>query len=447
MKVDAPFSPYARNGHATEEDAMGVHDAIAELQGTAPRPNGRDRRRAFVPRFVPKSLQTGHPLVDQFATLRLQGIMVHRRWMSHPKFCTEIKDENGQLKKSHLVNLVAVLVFADLVDWYRTPKIRVNGEGRSKRKFDEAWLVKSFASWARDLGLSKGQVQDAVYLLKKEGLLDYREASKEVREAWKAGAKSAERPFEVWPIAAAVKKLCEAEDLPTELADNYRTGNPVCDELFALKLRGDVIDFNWLHHPKLRAGAKNQIKVTALFVIAHLFYLHTPFEPTNPVTHEALPMQTKFKNDVLSKDYETWAKLAHLTEDQLRRAVAFLVEVGLILRETGTELTSEGYHSNFRAMITPLFGPIFDLTFGPFPSAGERDRVIRSGGRATARTPKDLPKFAEGHRQLSLEEANSSPVVLSGSPEICRDRLPKFADHYRALSSAFFRTTTTAQEK
>ena len=131
------------NGIATEADAISVAISLAQS-----RPNGAGRQRAFIPKVGHPSLKTGHRLVDAIGCIQLHGIQLDRNWTQHPAF----QNENGK------PNLTAILIYADLVDWYRPSpdKIQENGYEKivgMKKKFQGEFLVKIYAKWARDLGV------------------------------------------------------------------------------------------------------------------------------------------------------------------------------------------------------------------------------------------------------------------------------------------------------
>ena len=94
-----------------------------------------------------------------------------------------------------------------------------------------------------------------------------------------------EKPMEFWPVVAMLREVSGADSshfYPP--AEHLKTGNALCDELMQIRLRGNVIDLNWLVHPAMRTGTNSKLNVTAIFTFADLFFLHTPTEKEHHVT-------------------------------------------------------------------------------------------------------------------------------------------------------------------
>ena len=115
-------------------------------------------------------------IVEQFKLLQFTGNVTPHSWFRSPL----LQMENGK------PNLVAIILLADIVYWYRPVEIRDETSGQLlgyRQKFSSDKLQKSYAAWGESFGLTKRQVGDAMSFLKKSGVItvELRDISKEGR--------------------------------------------------------------------------------------------------------------------------------------------------------------------------------------------------------------------------------------------------------------------------
>ncbi len=106
---------------------------------------------------------TGNEMVDQMATIQLTGNVVPQIWYK------KIVRDNG---KPHLL---AIIILADIVYWYRPSEIRDPGSGQFmgfKKKFAGDLLQRSYQQFSDQFGESKRSVTDAIVRLEKLGIIE-----------------------------------------------------------------------------------------------------------------------------------------------------------------------------------------------------------------------------------------------------------------------------------
>lgn len=105
------------------------------------------------------------PAVDAVTSMHLEGTLIPHVWFLHPRF----EQDNGK------PNLVAIILMADVVYWYRATFIKSEDSGvvtEVRKKFRADRLQKTYAQWAENFGFTKRQVQDAVAFLRERNLID-----------------------------------------------------------------------------------------------------------------------------------------------------------------------------------------------------------------------------------------------------------------------------------
>lgn len=102
--------------------------------------------------------------VEQVGRMSFEGNITPHAWYQSPL----LQNERGK------PNLVAITLLADLVYWYRPVVLRDEASGREtgrRQKFAGDKLRRTYAPWGRNFGLTRGQVEDAVAFLKRQGLV------------------------------------------------------------------------------------------------------------------------------------------------------------------------------------------------------------------------------------------------------------------------------------
>jgi hypothetical protein len=104
------------------------------------------------------------PTVDAIGQMRFSGNVIDRAWCLRP----ELRLPNGK------VNLVAMMLLADCLYWYRPAEKRDEDTSlliTVHKKFShDKWQI-NYEAWGNSFGVSKRQVQDAATFLEKAGLI------------------------------------------------------------------------------------------------------------------------------------------------------------------------------------------------------------------------------------------------------------------------------------
>ncbi len=107
---------------------------------------------------------TGHAVVDAIGQMHFEGNILPHSWFQ----CEELRYDSGK------PNVVAILLLADVIYWYR-PNVRMSeatGQVESvTKRFRDTMLHKDYALWAVKFGFTKRQVQDAVKFLRDKGIV------------------------------------------------------------------------------------------------------------------------------------------------------------------------------------------------------------------------------------------------------------------------------------
>lgn len=105
---------------------------------------------------------SGSDIVDMMANFAPEGNIIHHEW-----FRTVTKTKGK-------ADLLAINILADVVYWYRPTVTRSESTGlivEYKKKFQNDLLQRTYDSYSRQFGVSKRQVQEAMYRLEKLGVI------------------------------------------------------------------------------------------------------------------------------------------------------------------------------------------------------------------------------------------------------------------------------------
>lgn len=150
--------------------------------------------------------RSGHATVDAMEEISFQGNITPRSWYSHERLRTAAQKPN----------FVAITLLADIVYWYR-PTIIQDETGqvrRCKRKFDYHRLYKNYSVWAKEFGMTKRQVQEAVSFLVKRGLI-----IREVRPFTFENGTAVGAVVFLEPVAAAIEEITSDVSHATSKSD------------------------------------------------------------------------------------------------------------------------------------------------------------------------------------------------------------------------------------
>lgn len=127
----------------------------------------------------------------------------------------------------------------------------------------------------------------------------------------------------------------EIDDLPESvtLLNNY---NP----------RGDVLEAEWFSPDSPLKFKNGKPHVNAMLILANLIYWHRPIQERDESSDRVIGYRKKFKADLLQKSYSDYEESRGLTKKQIREALIFLEELGIVKREFRTINTPSGKINN-----------------------------------------------------------------------------------------------------
>ncbi len=106
--------------------------------------------------------ETGSPIVDQMSRLQISGNVIPVSWYR------TIRKETGK------PNLLAIVILADIVYWYRAVEIRDEMTGQLiglRKKFQSDLLQRSYQQLADQFGITKRDATNAIVELEKLGVV------------------------------------------------------------------------------------------------------------------------------------------------------------------------------------------------------------------------------------------------------------------------------------
>jgi hypothetical protein len=106
--------------------------------------------------------------------------------------------------------------------------------------------------------------------------------------------------------------------------------NEVVVQIGQITIEGNVIPNEWYSHLR---NEKGKIQITAALILADIVYWYRPIPIYDIKTGELIGHGKKFKDDLLQLSYKYFTNKFGLSEGQIRNALIFLEEKGLVSRE------------------------------------------------------------------------------------------------------------------
>ena len=177
-----------------------------------------------------------------------------------------------------------------------------------------------------------------------------------------------------------------------EIKSVWKTGHPIVDQIGEIHFEGRLIPHAWRRHPLLRNDA-GKTSGCVLDLLADIVYFHRPSQKFDTASGRLLYHYKKFETDRYRIDYAAWCEANGYSDDQVRRAVAFLRSKGIIMVEVEDYTPPSGRVIVSAVFITPSVGAIIALNdpdFMPPPELlfAQKSAVRRSrhDAAASART-------------------------------------------------------------
>lgn len=133
-----------------------------------------------------------------------------------------------------------------------------------------------------------------------------------------------------------------------------------------IHFEGNITPHAWYQHSLLRtrAGRKRAscAHTNAILILGDIIYWYRPVIVRDEETGRVLAVKQKFQRDQLQKSYASWAKFFGLSAKQVRDAVSFLKERGLIRTELRTLTMPSGERLPNRLFVEPVVEMIRRIT-------------------------------------------------------------------------------------
>lgn len=141
------------------------------------------------------------------------------------------------------------------------------------------------------------------------------------------------------------------------------SGNPIVDAIGEMNYEGNIVSHAWYQSEKLKFPS-GKVNLVAVILLADIIYWYRPTVIRDERSNRIVEVRRKFKGHRLHKDYKWWADYFGVTERQVRDAITFLVDAGLIIREVQKPLSYTFFE--------PIPEAIFEITFPDKFEAGSR---------------------------------------------------------------------------
>jgi len=163
-----------------------------------------------------------NPVCKAITDLEIQGNEIGNLW--YKKIKTEYKkttNKNTQIIQSKKPNLLAIVILADIIDWYKLTEEQNPSEHTIgwKKKFKDDKLQKSYQNYANLFGVPKSTIKQAFDQLERMGLI-----TREFRSI-KVGDENfiVNNVMYIEPVPSEIKKITEEKyaDLEYIKPDDY----------------------------------------------------------------------------------------------------------------------------------------------------------------------------------------------------------------------------------
>lgn len=109
----------------------------------------------------------------------------------------------------------------------------------------------------------------------------------------------------------------------------WSTGNESVDAIGTLNVVGNTVPHRWYSEIKLANGKPD---INAIILLSEILYWHRPRIEKDEYTGEVLGAKTRFKSNLLQRDYASFSKQFGFTKRQVSDAIKRLEDNGLIKR-------------------------------------------------------------------------------------------------------------------
>lgn len=208
---------------------------------------------------------------------------------------------------------------------------------------------------------------------------------------------------------------------------------PTVAAITDLNFIGNIIPQDWWQADRLRldTGKPNAL---AILILSDICYWYRAIEERDDARGTVLRLRRRFKADKLQKSYSAWADQFGFSKRQVQRAIAFLIERGLIRRELRT-VSAKGMTLSNVTFFEPVVNILKEITcvhpianFGDTPSQERREvslKLVRPPAKkgetcteTTSETTSENTQRESGATSLPPTRALDSSSVTKDHPAI-----------------------------
>lgn len=139
------------------------------------------------------------------------------------------------------------------------------------------------------------------------------------------------------------------------------SGNSMVDAVGRMQLTGNVIPQTWYKSILKETGKPDLL---AIVLLAEIVYWYRPIEERDEATGQITGYRTRFYNDMLQRDYESFANQFGENKRNIRDAMARLEKLGVIRRDFRTILTSTGIRCSNVLFVEVIPDKLYEITYG-----------------------------------------------------------------------------------
>jgi hypothetical protein len=196
------------------------------------------------------------------------------------------------------------------------------------------------------------------------------------------------------------------------------TGNAVVDAIGQMHFEGNIVDHRWFLSPLLR-HKNGLVNGTAIWVLSDVVFWHRPELLRDRGTNVITGAKKKFDDDEFWQDYKVWSLSLGLTERQVRDAIAFLHNAGIITRRTEPVTLRSGHRTNNVAIITIVPEVLHEITYAQAsPRKKQRGTPhVVAGGLSRSNATRPTPQRDSISTKSTTETTHKSTTARRASDD------------------------------
>lgn len=185
----------------------------------------------------------------------------------------------------------------------------------------------------------------------------------------------------------------------------YTTGNCTVDAVGKINFAGNVIPATWYQTIANESGKPNML---ACIILSEIVYWYRPAEVRDDKTGEFIGYKKKFHSDLLQRSYESFSELYNVSKRQVKDAIVFLENIGVVKRVFRTIEGAYGRMFNNVMFISLNAQKLKELTYPD--EKGSED----AGCSEEKQTDSSSEDFSERNFDRPCDEISTEGVTKSG---------------------------------